>query len=97
MNHFVGVGANYDVFPGMHPAFAAEGKPTTDTTDPLALRFGALAGTFAANPTATDWFLIGSGGQWLIPNGASNLQIRHCGHVLLEQYRRLHDLTGYRP
>jgi hypothetical protein len=75
VNHFPGGGANYDAFPGMHPAFAAQGRQTTDTTDPLALRFGALAGTFVANPTALDWFLVGSGGQFTIPNGVTNLQL----------------------
>jgi hypothetical protein len=74
INHFVGGGANFDKFPGMHPAFAAQGKPTTDTLDPLALRFGAIAGTFVTNPAPTDWFLaVGTG--HVIPNGATNLQL----------------------
>ena len=57
-NHFAGGGGNYDMFPGMGSPWAAEGKQTTDTTDPGALRFGALAYTFVANPTNTDWNLL---------------------------------------
>ena len=57
-NHFVGGGGNYDLLPGSHSPWALEGKQTTDTTDPGALRFGALVYTFAANPTATDWQLL---------------------------------------
>ena len=62
INHFVGGGLNYDMYPGSHSSWAPEGKQTTDTTDPGALRFGALAYTFLANPTATDWMLLGYGG-----------------------------------
>jgi MYXO-CTERM domain-containing protein len=72
INHFGGGGGNYDAFPSGSP-FAAQGKPTTDTTDPGAIRFGAIAGTFTANPTATDWFLIGNGGTFVVPGGASQL------------------------
>ena len=75
INHFVGGGGNYDAFPGSHPPFAPQGKPTTDTTDPAAIRFGALAGTFVSNPTATDWFLIGYGGSFLVPVGGGTLQL----------------------
>src|ERR1044072_3884282 len=40
-NHFAGGGGNWDLFtsPGFHP-WAAEGKITTDSTDPDAIRFG---------------------------------------------------------
>jgi hypothetical protein len=68
INHFVGGGGNYDLFPDGHPAFALEGNPTTDTLASGVLRFGALAGTFSASPTATDWFLVGFGGTF--PTGA---------------------------
>jgi hypothetical protein len=68
INHFVGGGANYDMFPSTPNSWAPEGKQTTDTTDPGALRFGALAYTFVANPTATDWMLLGYGG--IISTGA---------------------------
>src|SRR5437868_12558225 len=49
INHFAGGGGNYDLYPGDHSVWAPEGKQTTDTTDPGALRFGSLAGTFKAN------------------------------------------------
>ena len=38
--------------------FAARAQ-TTNTTNPAAIRLGALVGTFAANPSRADWFLIG--------------------------------------
>jgi hypothetical protein len=74
-NLFAGGGGNYDSFSGINPPFAPEGKPTTDTTDPGAIRFGAIAGTFVDNPTATDWFLVGFGGTFLVPDGASSFRI----------------------
>ena len=74
INHFAGGGGNFDAFASGN-AFAAEGKPTTDTTDPGAIRFGAIAGTFAASPTATDWFLIGNGGTFIVPVSGGTLQI----------------------
>ena len=75
INHFGGGGGNFDAFPGAHSPWATEGKQTTDTSDPGALRFGALAGTFVVNPTATDWFLIGFGGQLVVPQGGATLQM----------------------
>jgi len=75
INHFGGGGGNFDAFPGAHSPWATVGKQTTDTTDPGALRFGALAGTFVVNPTATDWFLIGFGGQLVVPQGGATLQM----------------------
>lgn len=72
-NHFTGGGGNYDMFPGNHPAWAPEGKQTTDTTDPLTLRFGTLAYTFAVNPTATDWLPLGYGGTFVTPQGGGTL------------------------
>jgi hypothetical protein len=73
INHFAGGGGNFDLFPGDHSAWAAEGKPTTDTTDPGALRFGALAATFKVDPTAMDWFLLGYGGTFVTPAGGGTL------------------------
>jgi hypothetical protein len=68
INHFVGGGANYD--PLNPVSFAAEGKPTTDTTDPGAIRFGAVAYTFASNPMPTDWHvMVGNNGTGFIPTG----------------------------
>lgn len=82
INHFPGGGANYDAFNGTNPAFAAEGLQSTDTTLLGAfgvpggvLRFGAIAGTFTASPSATDWFLIGNGGTLVVPGGGGTLQI----------------------
>ena len=71
INHFQGGGANYDL---LNPSpFATEGKPTTDTTDPGAIRFGAIAYTFIASPSATDWHvLVGANGIGTI-SGANNL------------------------
>ncbi len=74
-NHFVGGGGNFDLFNGGNPQFAAEGAPTTDTQDPGAIRFGALAGTFVDNPNPTDWFLIGNGGTFVVPGGGATLQL----------------------
>lgn len=73
INHFVGGGGNYDMYPGDHAAFAPEGKPTTNTADPDAIRFGAVAFTFQANPGATDWHPLGYGGTFVVPTGASDL------------------------
>jgi len=72
-NNFSGGGGNFDLFPGDHSAWAPEGKQTTDTTDPLALRFGSLAYTFAVNPTAMDWFALGYGGTFVTPAGGGTL------------------------
>jgi hypothetical protein len=60
-NHFPGGGINFDM---LNPVpYAPEGKQTTDTSDPGALRLGALAYTFATDPTATDWkLLVGTNG-----------------------------------
>ena len=73
INHFSGGGGNFDAFNGVQ--FASEGKPTTDTTDPGAIRFGAIAGTFNSNPTATDWFVVGNGGTFVVPNGGGTLRL----------------------
>ena len=72
-NHFPGGGGNFDLYPGDHSTWATEGKQTTNTMDPGALRFGALAYTFTPNPTATDWFLLGYGGTFVTPQGGGTL------------------------
>ena len=74
-NHFVGGGGNYDIYPGTHAAFAAEGAQTTNTQDPNAIRFGAVAYTFLANPGPTDWHTLGFGGTFTVPNGAADLEV----------------------
>jgi hypothetical protein len=64
VNQFAGGGANYDKdfcaspCPGVHSPWAAEGKHTTDTTDPAAIRLGSIAYTFATNPMNTDWLPV---------------------------------------
>jgi hypothetical protein len=56
--------------------FAPQGKQTTDTADPLALRFGTLAFAFAASPTevsttAVNWqMLVGPNGVGTLPTGS---------------------------
>ena len=70
INRFVGGGANYD-FSGSGWMFA--GKQTSDTTDPAAIRAGAIVGTFIASPSRGDWFLIGYGGTFSVPTGGANL------------------------
>jgi hypothetical protein len=73
INHFGGGGGNFDAFPGTSSPWAPEGKRTTDTSDLGALRFGSLAGTFVADPTPGDWFRIGYGGDFLVPEGGATL------------------------
>jgi hypothetical protein len=75
-NHFAGGGANYDTAPVPdwgHYGFA--GAQTTDTTDPGAIRFGAVVGTFAASPSRQDWFLVGAGTQVTVPSGGAHLYL----------------------
>jgi hypothetical protein len=72
INHFSGGGGNYD-FSGSGWMFA--GLQTTDTTNPLAIRSGAVVGTFSSTPTRSDWFLIGTGGTFTIPAGGASLFI----------------------
>jgi hypothetical protein len=73
INHFVGGGGNFDHTPGNNSPWAAVGKHTTDTTDPGAIRFGALAYTFHTNPTPTDWLTLGGGGTFVTPAGGGTL------------------------
>ena len=81
VNHYEGGGANYDDFAysidySQTPftdaeefAFGYAGKKTTDTTDAATIRLGSLIGTFSANPTRADWFLIGTGTTITSPGG----------------------------
>lgn len=79
VNHFSGGGLNYDLAnAGVGGAgWADQGKKTTDTTDPLAIRAGAVVGTFSASPVpnSSDWFLIGYGNTITVPAGASDLRL----------------------
>jgi hypothetical protein len=68
-NDFVGGGSNYD-FSGSGWMFA--GLQTTDTTNPAAIRSGAVVGTFASSPARNDWFLIGDGGIFTVPSGGAD-------------------------
>jgi large repetitive protein len=72
VNHFPGGGANVD--PG-GTKFCFAGKQTTDTTDPAAIRCGALVGTFKSQPTNLDWFLIGYGTTLTVPAGGADLYL----------------------
>jgi hypothetical protein len=82
INHFPGGGTNFDAFAGANLASPAIGLHSTDTTLLGAfgvpggiIRQGAIAGTFAANPIATDWFLVGNGGLLTVPGGGGTLQL----------------------
>ncbi len=72
VNHFAGGGANYDAT-GSGYGFAT--KLTTDTTDPAAIRNGAVVGTFSTSPARTDWFLIGNGATLTVPAGGAHLYV----------------------
>ena len=72
INHFAGGGANYDAT-GSGYGFAT--KLTTDTTDPAAIRLGAVVGTFSASPVRGDWFLIGNGVTVTVPAGGAHLYV----------------------
>ncbi len=67
-NHFAGGGLNVSAT-GADFGFA--GKHTTDTTDPAAIRWGALVGTFSQTPAPSDWFLIGAGATITVPQSAT--------------------------
>lgn len=74
INHFAGGGANYDTATGTpYGHFGFAGKQTTDTTDPAAIRFGAVVYTFSLNPTRDDWHFLGFGGRILVPTGGAHL------------------------
>ena len=69
---FVGRGANYDQNGGV---WMFAGKQTTATTDPSAIRGGAVVGTFSVAPTRSDWFLIGYGRTVSVPAGGATLYL----------------------
>ena len=72
-NHFPGGGANIDDT----GTFPFAGKQTTDTTDPAAIRVGTLVGTFKAQPTNLDWFVIGYGTTVTVPAGGADLYLAY--------------------
>ena len=76
-NHFPGGGGNYDKVADGHSPWAAEGPITTDTTNPQAIRFGEVAGTYSLNPVpnSSDWFAVGSGGTFQVPTGGADLSL----------------------
>ena len=74
INHFIGGGLNYDVRDTTNP-FGFAGKQTTDTTDPNAIRFGSVIGTFSTNPSRNDWFFIGLDRILTVPEGGANLYV----------------------
>ena len=69
-NHYPGGGANYS---GTSYGFA--GVQSTDTTNPLTIRLGALVGTFKSQPTNLDWFVIGYGATIQVPAGGADLYL----------------------
>ncbi len=71
-NHFPGGGENYDP---NNKVYGFAGKQTTDTTDPAAIRLGALVGTFKSQPTNLDWFVIGYGKTLAVPAGGADLYV----------------------
>jgi hypothetical protein len=72
VNHFAGGGLNFDT---TGSGFGFAGKMTTDTSDPAAIRDGAVVGTFSSAPGREDWFVIGLGGQVVIPVGGAHLYL----------------------
>jgi hypothetical protein len=71
-NHFPGGGANYD---GVSASYGLAGASTTDTTNPSAIRFGAVVGTFSAAPLRSDWFLVGRSNSVTVPPGGAHLHL----------------------
>lgn len=69
-NYFLGGSANYD---GKSCGYGLTGIMTTDTTDPSAIRFGAVVGTFSPSPQRSDWFYIGLSNVMTIPPGGAHL------------------------
>jgi hypothetical protein len=72
INHFPGGGANYDVNAA---SYGLAGAWTTDTTNPGAIRFGSVVGTFSASPARSDWFSIGISNLVVIPVGGAQLYL----------------------
>lgn len=76
VNHFAGGGANYDTALGTpYGHFGFAGSATTDTTDPGAIRFGAVVYTFRDSPTRGDWHFLGYGQRITLPSGGANLYL----------------------
>ncbi|MFO0848378.1 MAG: PEP-CTERM sorting domain-containing protein [Gemmataceae bacterium] len=76
INRFSGGGANYDTATGTpYGPFGFAGQETTDTSDPRAIRFGAVVYTFADDPGRADWRLLGYGGQITPPPGGGRLYL----------------------
>jgi hypothetical protein len=73
INHFVGGGANYDMYNAV--PWAPQGPQTTDTTAGGVMRFGAVAGSFSASPTRGDWFYIGTNSSIVTPIAGANLYL----------------------
>jgi large repetitive protein len=71
INHFPGGGANI----GSTGVLAFAGAQTTDTTDPGAIRFGTVVGTFKSQPGSLDWFVIGYGKTVTVPAGGADLYV----------------------
>ena len=71
INHFPGGGANI----GSTGVLAFAGAQTTDTTDPGAIRFGTVVGTFKSQPGSLDWFVIGYGKTVTVPPGGADLYV----------------------
>jgi DNA-binding winged helix-turn-helix (wHTH) protein len=76
INYFPGGGANIDWKQDVNEViFGFAGEQITNTTGPNAIRFGAVVGTFASQPTRADWFLIGRGTTLTIPAGGAHLYV----------------------
>ena len=73
VNHFSGGGLNYNSV--VNPPLGFAGSTTTDTTDPAAIRFGTLVGTFKSQPGALDWFVIGYGKTVTVPASGADLYL----------------------
>jgi len=72
INHFPGGGANYDA---TGSGFPFAGKQSTDTTDPADIRFGAIVGTFSANPARGNWFVVGNSAKIKVPSSGGHLYL----------------------
>jgi len=72
INHFVGGGANYDI---SGSGFPFAGKLTTNTTDPADIRVGVVVGTFSANPSRANWFVVGTSAKIPVPAAGAHLYL----------------------
>jgi hypothetical protein len=75
INHYPGGGTNWQ-----GTVFNSLGAQSTDTTNPATVRFGTLVGTFKDNPSAADWFIVGSGTTVTTPaiGGRLYLAVTDC-------------------